>query len=104
MDLFDFYNVLPTGCPNPVLVDHVSELLPHVCTFISYWIIVSVTFYFFLLSIGWRHIHARPKTGFFNPVTFNSATVDFITTIEVMCDSILAQFMKSLILLPYNDW
>ena len=41
--------------------------------------------------------------GFFNPVTFNSSIVDFTTMTEAMCDSILAQGDKSLILLPYND-
>jgi len=59
-ELFDFYN-FPLGCPNLVLVDHVCELLPHVCTF-NDWIIVSVKFNFFLLSVGWRQIHARTKT------------------------------------------
>ena len=41
--------------------------------------------------------------GFFNPVTFNSSTVDLTMTTEAMCNSILAQDDKSLILLPYND-
>jgi hypothetical protein len=41
--------------------------------------------------------------GFFNPVTFNSCTVDFTTTTDAMCDSILAQDDKSLFFLPYND-
>jgi hypothetical protein len=41
--------------------------------------------------------------GFFNLVTFNFSTMDFTTTMEAMCDSILAQDDKSLILLPYND-
>ena len=41
--------------------------------------------------------------GFFNPVTFNSCTVGFTTMSDAMCDSILAQDDKSLILLPYND-
>ena len=41
--------------------------------------------------------------GFFNPVTFNSCTVDFATMMDAMCDSILALDGKSLILLPYND-
>ena len=41
--------------------------------------------------------------GFFNPVTFNSSIVDFTTTMEAMCDSILAQDDKSLILQPYNN-
>ena len=58
-ELFDFYN-FPLGCPNLVLVDHVCELLPHVCTF-NYWIILFVKFNFFLLFVGWRQIHARTK-------------------------------------------
>jgi len=41
--------------------------------------------------------------GFFNPMTFNSCTVGFTTTTDTICDCILAQDDKSLILLPYNN-
>jgi hypothetical protein len=41
--------------------------------------------------------------GFFNLVTFNSYIVGFTTMTDALCASILAQDVKSLILLPYND-